>query len=244
MQVIDGGLSLTPSRPMLCRVLALLLMRPNHIVSTDAIIRELWDDDPPPSAMQTIQTYIHHIRKILGDGDSFRAAREILLTRKPGYLLKVDPVDIDSSRFTELLPQGRHKLEKGDYAGAVSSLRAALSLWDGPALADISAGPLLTAHIVDLEESRLAALELRIEADLKLGRHRHILGELRSLVEMYPLNERLRGQLVIALNRSGRRCEALGEYHRARRMLNEEFGLEPDRELRSIQQDILTEQVS
>lgn len=239
LQVLDGGADRTPSRAMPSRLLALLLMRANRPVSTEAIITELWGESPPRTAEATIQSYVHHIRKKLTDGETFRATREILVTRRKCYLLETKPGELDSSVFYDLVLRGRKALEHDEHQAARNHLSAALDLWRGPALSDIAAGPLLEAAVVQLEECRVAATELRIESEIQLGRHREVVGELRSLVELHPLNERLRAQLMYVLHRSGRRCEALEEYNRARQMLNQEFGLEPDRELRSMQYDIL-----
>lgn len=243
LQVFNEGLSFTPSRPLPRQILALLLMESNQVVSTDAITRELWDENPPRSARTTVQTYVHYLRKELGRGDAGQAAREILLTRSPGYLLRIDPADLDATRFSSLVRRGRSEFDSGHYAGAIKHLRDALVMWEGTALADVPRGPLLTAHVVNLEETRLVALELRIEAEMRMGGHRNVVGELRSLVETHPFNERIRAQLITALHESGRRGEALEEYSRARQILRDEFGLEPDHELRSVQRRILTAEV-
>lgn len=229
---------------MPCRVLALLLSCPNRVISVDTISRELWGDSPPRSATTTIQTYIHHIRKQFGNGDPGLAAREVLVTLKPGYLLRLDQESLDSECFRKLFQRAHENFERGAYDLAEENLRGALGLWRGSALSNISAGPVLSSHIVQLEENRLAALELRIEADMKLGRYRQVVGELRSLVETFPVNERLRAQLITALHHCGRRAEALSEYTKTWRMLAEEFGLEPTHELRSIQRDILSPRAS
>lgn len=240
LQVSAADPAWIPSRPMPCQLFALLLTRPNRIVSTDSIVKELWDENPPSSALATVQSYIHYIRKKLRGDDRLESNRQLVQTRKPGYLLDVTAGELDSTHFSELATRGRKAFESGHFHSAEIQLNSALNLWQGPALSNVTKGPLLRAHVAHLEECRMAALELRVEVDMKLGRHRELVGELMSLVETHPLNEKLRGQLVTALHRSGRRCEALEEYSRTRRMLNDEFGLEPDTELRTIQHHILT----
>lgn len=208
-------------------VLAVLLLHANQVVSADRLIDELWGASPPPTAGKSIQVHVSRLRKELGEGR--------LATRAPGYVLHVDPSELDLARFEHLVAEAR----TADPETAAQKLRAALALWRGPALADLAYEPFVQAEIARLEELRLAALDQRIDADLAAGRHAEIVGELEGLVSGHPLRERLRCQLMIALYRSGRQAEALDAYREARRELSEGLGLEPGEELRQLEHAIL-----
>jgi DNA-binding SARP family transcriptional activator len=231
----------TPTAPKVRWVLALLLTRANQVVGVETVINELWGDAPPRSAVTTAQTYIYQLRqtfrRILGD----KAAGELLTTRSPGYLLRIGPEACDATRFERMVEEGRVALDGGFYAEASRQLGEALALWRGAALGDVPAGRVLEAHVAHLEEMRLQALELRIQADLSLGRHRELIPELRSLVAAHPLNEWVHGQLINALNLSGRRSEALQAYQNLRRVLLDELGLEPSRQLQRLQRMVLND---
>lgn len=230
----------TPTAPKVCRVLALLLLRSNHVVSTDALIEELWGEDPPRSAVTTTQTYIYQLRKALGEDDSAPSDDDMLLTRPPGYVLQVEDGQIDTETFQHLTVEGNALLEEGQPDQAIRSLDEGLGLWRGSALADISCGRLLEASAVHLEELRLRATELRVQANMELGRHRALIPELRSLVATYPLNEWMHAQLIQALNGSGRRADALRAYQDLRNVLSDELGLDPAPELQRLQQEMLS----
>jgi predicted ATPase/DNA-binding SARP family transcriptional activator len=212
-------------------LLAALLLDANHVVSRDRLIDALWGEDPPDTARNTIQVYISQLRKLLPDG--------ALETAPPGYRLAVQNESVDLFEFVRLSQEGRTALARGDAAGAAEGLRAALALWRGPPLADLAWEPFAHAEIARLEELRLAALEDRIEADLALGRHGQLVGELERLVAEQPLRERLRGQLILALYRAGRQADALAVYQRARKTLVDELGLEPSESLRKLERAIL-----
>jgi DNA-binding SARP family transcriptional activator len=245
-EVVDGNRICTPTAPKLRRVLALLLLHANNVVTTQSLIEELWADEPPRSALTTVQTYIYQLRKILelreapACHQAQRVQESILLTKPLGYLLRVQPGELDLSRFGQLVQHGQQALDSGDIECASTALRKALALWRRPALADIETGPLLAAQTAALEEQRMNALELAIEADLRLGRHRELIGELKSLVIEHQLHEWFHAQLMLALHRSGRRAEALEVYQRLRRVLNQELGLEPSSELQRRQRAVLT----
>lgn len=234
-EVTDGSRICTPTAPKLRTVLALLLLRANQVVTTQALIEELWGYEPPRSALTTVQTYIYQLRKTL-DG---RKA-EILITKPLGYVLRVQPGELDLHRFEQLVEDGREALSNGDVEYASSAFRQALELWRRPALADITTGPLLEAHAAALDERRMNALEQRIEADLQLGRHRELIGELKSLIIAHQMHEWFHAALMLALHRSGRRAEALEVYQRLRRFLSEELGLEPSSDLQRLQRAVLT----
>jgi predicted ATPase/DNA-binding SARP family transcriptional activator len=212
-------------------LLAALLLEANQVVSRDRLIDGLWGEDPPETARNTIQVYVSQLRKLLPEG--------ALETAPPGYRLVVEPDTIDLFEFVRLSGEGRTALATGDAAGAADALRAAMALWRGPALADLAWEPFAHAEIGRLEELRLAALEDRIDADLALGRHGQLVGELERLVAEHPLRERLRGQLMLALYRAGRQADALAVYQRARKTLVDELGIEPGESLRKIERAIL-----
>jgi YVTN family beta-propeller protein len=215
-------------------VLALLLLHANEVVSSDRLIDELWPDQPPPSAAKIVQAHVSRLRKALdGDGDG------ILLTRGHGYLLRVEPGQLDLDRFQGLLDDGRAALAAGDPDRAAASLRNGLGLWRGPPLAEFAYDSFAQNEIARLEELHLAALEERIEADLALGRDADVVQELEQLVHRHPLREQLRGQLMLALYRSGRQAEALEIYRDGRRTLADELGLEPGPVLQQLERAIL-----
>ena len=219
--------------------MALLLLHANEVVSADLLIDGLWGDSPPETAANMLQGYVSHLRKVL-EPDRKRGEHELLVSRTPGYVLQIRPEQLDAERFSRLAREGRQLLEDDDAPAASERLRAALELWRGPALADLAYEPFAQAGAERLEESRLAALEDRIDADLAAGRHDALVPELRELVAKHPVRERLQGQLMAALYRCGRQAEALEVYSRGRRALREELGIEPGPALRSLQQAILS----
>jgi DNA-binding SARP family transcriptional activator len=227
LEVIEDGHALPLGGTKPRALLACLLLRANQVVSMDRLIEELWPDAAPRTAAKTIQVYVWKLRKELGEGR--------LVTRPPGYLLRVDSSELDLTRFEALLEEARGV----DPKRAAEHLCEALTLWRGQPLADLAYEPFAQTDIARLEELRLAALEERIEADLATGRHRELVGELEALVAEHPLRERLRGQLMLALYRSGRQAEALEVYQVARRTLVEELGLEPSAALQRLEKAIL-----
>jgi DNA-binding SARP family transcriptional activator len=227
LEVVEDGRALPLGGTKQRALLACLLLRANQLVSTDRLVEELWPQGAPRTAAKTIQVYVSKLRKELGEGR--------LVTHAPGYVLRVDPSELDLARFEALFEEAR----RVDPRRAAEPLREALALWRGPALADLAYEPLAQTEIARLEELRLAALEERIEADLTTGRHAERVGELEALVADHPLRERLRGQLMLALYRSGRQAEALEVYHDARRTLVEELGLEPSVALQRLEKAIL-----
>ncbi|TYB60570.1 AfsR/SARP family transcriptional regulator [Nonomuraea sp. PA05] len=243
LRVLDGGREVTPTAPKLRQVLTFLLLRRNNIVQTTELIDELWGENPPSSALSTLQTYIYKLRKILSH-DRVDSLEEILQTQSWGYMLTVEHDDLDLNQFERLLSEGVAALKRNETEKAAKSLAEALSLWRGLALADVAAGSLLSAYVASLEESRLRALELRIESDLRLGRHREVVGELKHLVSVHPLHEAFYAQLMNALHRSGRRWEALEVYQRLRATLVEEVGIEPSTETQRLHQSLLSEETS
>ena len=226
----DQSRELALGGPKQRAVLAILLLHAREVVSADRLIDDLWGEHSPASAAKTVQVYVSNLRKALGDG--------ILLTRAGGYALEAEAGDIDAERFRELAGEGHEALRDGNAHVAVERLREALGLWRGPALADFGYEPFAQAELARLEEARLAAAEDWIDAELELGGHAMLVGELESLVRANPLRERLRGQLMRALYRSGRHPEALAAYRDAVAALDE-IGLQPGPELRQLEEAIL-----
>ncbi|MBD0424098.1 AfsR/SARP family transcriptional regulator [Streptomyces sp. NPDC052309] len=237
--VADDGSVHLPTTPKVCQTLALLLTPPGELVTAESLVRELWGDTPPRSAPATVQTYVHQARRMLDEhGPASRGSR-LLVTRPPGYVLEVDPDDVDITVFERLVTRARAALEDDRPEAAAHDLCAALALWRGPVLSNVSAGKILEGRVVYLTELRIRALELRIEAENRLGRLREAIPELRTLVHDYPLNEWFHGQLISALHRAGRRAEALEAYQNLYRILDTELGLEPSPELRRLQAELL-----
>ncbi|MBF8191925.1 winged helix-turn-helix domain-containing protein [Nonomuraea sp. K274] len=236
LAVIHEGRDITPTAPKVRQVLAFLLVRKGQIVQISEFIDELWGDQPPESAMTTLQTYIYKLRKEVLDPSGL--AR--LHTQQCGYLLEVPDERVDVGVFEQAAKEGRQLLERGDAQRAGELLSEALSVWRGQALLGVTTGEILSAHVTRLEENRLRALEMHIEADMHLGRYRELISELKTLVHDYPLHERFYGDLMTALNRSGRRYEALEVYRRLRKVLIDELGLEPSAALQRLHQSLLS----
>jgi DNA-binding SARP family transcriptional activator/ABC-type branched-subunit amino acid transport system substrate-binding protein/DNA-binding beta-propeller fold protein YncE len=215
-------------------LLALLLLRASEVVSIDRLIDELWGDEPPATAVKTLQAHVSRLRSALNGAGDGR-----LETRGHGYVLHVRPGELDADRFRDLLEQGRSRLARGDAAGAAETLNESLALWRGEALAGLRRSTFARSEIARLDEMRLAAIEERIEADLARGRHAALVPELERLVAQHPLRERLRGQLMLALYRADRQAEALSVYQAGRRALAEDLGLEPSQGLRRLERQIL-----
>jgi DNA-binding SARP family transcriptional activator len=221
-------------------LLAALVVHANEVISADRLIEVLWGAEPPVTAANTLQTYISHLRRTLEPDRAPRARGGVLCTRRQGYALAVAPEAIDAVRFERLARDGRDALPS-DPAQAAEKLRAALALWRGKPLAEFSFELFAQAEITRLTELRAAALENRIEADLALGRHAALCGELIQAVAEEPLRERLWSQLIRALYRCGRQAEALEAYARLRGQLAELLGIDPSPELVRLQQAVLTQ---
>ena len=236
LEVLDGDRVIALGGLRQRALLTILVLRANEVVATDRLIDELWGERPPPTARQTVQVYVSQLRRALrAEG----AADGAIETRAPGYVLHIGPAGLDVDRFDALFAAGRDTLAAGDPGTAAAMLREGLALWRGPPLADFAYEPFARRSIALLEERRLACLEERIEADLQLGRHAALVGELEDLVGEHPLRERLRGQLMVALNGSGRQAEALERYAAGRRVLIDELGIEPGPALRDLEMRIL-----
>lgn len=212
-------------------LLAILILHRGELVSGERLADELWGEHPPATASKTLQGYISRLRRTLGE--------EVLHTRGHGYVLTIPPGELDVDQFERLTLEGRNALAKGDAATAAERLRDALAVWRGPPLADFTFEQFAQAEIARLEEARLASLEDRVEADLGLGRHGQLVAELERLVREHPGRERLRGQLMLSLYRSGRQADALECYRAGRQAMIEELGIEPSRALQDMEGAIL-----
>jgi DNA-binding SARP family transcriptional activator len=212
-------------------VLFSLLLHRNEVVSSERLIDEVWGETAPRTANKTLQLYVSQLRKVLPSG---------MLATQPGagYILHVSDDEIDAGRFERLLAAGRDLLEQGEAPKAAETLRAALALWRGKALAEVAYDDFAQAESERLNGLRLEALEARIEADLALGRHTAVVGDLERLSQEHPLREHLLALYMLALYRCGRQADALEAYRTGRRRLLE-LGIEPSSELRGLEQQIL-----
>jgi DNA-binding SARP family transcriptional activator/ABC-type branched-subunit amino acid transport system substrate-binding protein/streptogramin lyase len=235
LEVLDGGrpVDIPPGKPR--ALLALLLVHANEVVSTDRIVEALWNGRPPPTAGKIVQNAISQLRKSLTE----TRHDSVLLRRGQGYVLLVEPGERDVDRFAALLADGRASLAEGEPARAEARFRDALALWRGPALAEFSYEGFAQSEIAELEELRATALEELAEALLALGRQDEVVPHLERLVREHPLRERPRGQLMLALYRSGRQADALQVFADTRRVLLDELGIEPGRPLQELQRAIL-----
>jgi DNA-binding SARP family transcriptional activator/tetratricopeptide (TPR) repeat protein len=214
-------------------LLAILLLHANEVVSSDRLIQALWGEEPLENAAKALQVAVSRLRRALDQ------AAGLLVTRPPGYELRLGRDQLDLHRFEDRVAAGREALAAGDPARAAAEVDDALALWRGPPLADLAYESFSQAEISRLEELRIAALEDRFAANLELGRHADVVSELEALVRDYPLRERLREQLMLALYRSGRQADALAAYRDARGTLVDELGIEPGRRLRDVHEQIL-----
>ena len=235
-EAVEGDRRLVLGGPKQRAVLAILLLHRGEVVSTDRLIDELWGERPPATGAKAVQVHVSNLRKALGNG--------LLVTQGHGYLLRTSPGQLDLDRFDALVAEARQALRAGRAQDASDRFREALALWRGRALEDFAFEGFAQSATAQLEEHRLAALEDRIEADLALGEHAALVGELESLVREHPMRERLHLQLMLALYRCGRQADALERYQTARRALIDELGIEPGPALRELERSILTQDPS
>jgi DNA-binding SARP family transcriptional activator/class 3 adenylate cyclase len=235
---IDGGAPVALGGLRQRALLAVLGLHANEVVSIDRLVDELWGDNPPPTAVHTVQVFVSRLRSALA------LAGERLVTRRPGYALEVGVDEIDAGLCERLYGSARSALTTGNAANAAELLNEAQALWRGPPLAEFTYEPFAQATIARLEELRLSCREELIEAGLALGRHAELVSDLEALVREQPFRERPRGQLMLALYRCGRQAEALDAFHQARRMLVEELAVEPSGGLRELEQAILRQDAS
>ena len=215
-------------------LLAALLLRANQVVPAAELAGFIWEGSPPGTARVTLQNYVKRVRQALGP-----AGYERIVTRPSGYAIEIVPGELDVAQFAQLTAAGRTAARAGNWKRAASQLGEALALWRAEPLADVPSAALRQAQLPRLVELRLEAAEARAEAELHLGRHAEIIGELAALVAAEPLRERLTELLMLALYRSGQQSAALAVYRRARRRLVEQVGIEPGPGLREMNQKIL-----
>jgi DNA-binding SARP family transcriptional activator len=242
LEILAGQRQIQIAAPKQRALLAVLLLNANQIISTDWLITYLWGERAPATATNLVRVYVSQLRRLLGSGGGVSA--DLLSTESPGYRLEVAAGELDLQEFDGLVAEAEAAMAAGQVDKAATHLHAALALWRGPALSDVPSDLLAHVDVPRLEERRLAALEARIDADLRLGRHQRLVGELGTLVALHPLRERLQGQFMLALYRAGRRADALQAYQRIRQDLIEEFGLDPSPTLQALQHAILTDDVS
>jgi DNA-binding SARP family transcriptional activator len=223
----------------------MLLLNANRVVPVDRLAEDLYGDAMPASALTQIQAHISQLRRLLDPDHGPAGARgSVVETRAPGYLLRLAPEQLDLRRFERGAAEAADASARADHEQAARLLRGALELWRGPALADFAGDPFAEPAIARLEEMRIGAIEDQIDADLARGRHAERVGELEALVSEHPFRERVRGQLMVALYRSGRQAEALAVYRRTREVLIAELGIEPSSALQALERAILTHDAS
>lgn len=246
LTVYEHGRSVVPSAAKPRQLLALLALHSERVVTVPTLMEEIWGADIPRSASTTLQTYILQLRRRItealadGTGPAVPGAKDVLTTRFNGYLLKVQPGQVDAHEFEQLCAAGRAAHAAGDHRAASDLLGRSLDLWQGPALVDVRVGPVLELEVLRLDEQRMASLELRIDADLRSGRHVEVVPELRVLTARHPMHEGFCAQLMLALHRSDGSWRALEAYQRLRGALVRELGLEPSSALQHLHQAVLS----
>lgn len=238
-----NGASIVPTASKPRQLLALLALHAGRVMPVQTLMEEIWRGQPPQSSFTTLQTYILQLRRRLDaamGSDAPGKAKDVLVTRHGGYLLQIPEDCVDAHQYERLIMEGRDAFDARDSALASERFGKALDLWDGRALVDVRLGPVLDIEVIRLEESRLVTIERRIDADLQLGRHAELLGELRQLTLRHLLHEGLHAQFILAQYRSGRQAAALGSYHALCARLREELGVEASPQLQRLYQAMLT----
>lgn len=238
----ERGVAVVPSAHKPRQVLGLLAARAGGVVTVSDLMEEIWGDKVPRTGATTLQVYILQLRRLIGHAlqdETARRAKDVLITHHGGYELAIGAGWSDVAEFNRLVDAGRRAARLGDDLSASHLLGSALALWRGSVLVDVRHGRQLELEALGLQESRMSALELRIESDIRLGRHREVVSELRVLTARYPMHEMLCLLLMVALYRSGNGPRALDAFHALRRTLHEELGVEPSARIRSVQQAVL-----
>jgi SARP family transcriptional regulator, regulator of embCAB operon len=242
LMVTHQGRDATPSARKPKKVLSLLLLNEGEVVSTDALITEIWDAWPPRSVQTTLQTYVMQVRKHLSGALRIPVAaisKEVLITRNGGYMLMLPEATVDLYEYRSLEQAGMGALRMRDDDNAVRIFNEALAFWRGRALADVELGRLLEPAVAWVQQSRLTVMECRLEAELRRGRHRESLSELASLAMQYAYNENLHALYMVALYRSDRRGHALEVYRKLRESLIDELGIDPSPRLQQLHHALL-----
>ncbi|MGW9495871.1 AfsR/SARP family transcriptional regulator [Streptomyces prasinus] len=243
LSIHHGTVEMTPTAQKPRTLLALLLLHHGQVVPVVDMMDELWKGVPPKNARAALQIYVFHLRKALARGTgvpSAEVARTMLRTVQNGYRLAVEPAHFDLEIHHRLRRAGGSAMAAGDLRSAAMYFREALNLWHGPVMSDVEPGTRIRAEAAALEQSRMTMLDYRIELDLKLGLHRQLLSELAVLTSQNRFHENVHAQYMIALYRSGYRIRALELFHKLRRDLLDEFGLEPSAKLKEFHQSVLT----
>ncbi|MFF7642781.1 BTAD domain-containing putative transcriptional regulator [Streptomyces canus] len=233
-----------PSAPKTRQLLALLVLNEGSLVTLDTCVQELWGEDAPRSAVQSLHTRVFHIRQALAalpEIGTPEVAKRVLETHHQGYILNLSTGCLDVHALDKQLAQARGARAGDDALEISRALRGALRLWRGATLADVETGMHLQAHVTRLEGIRMTALEQCLDAELRLGMHHQLISELGDLVIRFPTHENLHAQYMLALYRSGRTAQALDVYQDLNRRLVEELGIEPSHKLRSLQTAVLAE---
>ena len=242
VEAVADGESVELGGGKLRSLLGLLLLDANRVVSSERLIDALWGASPPETATNVLQVYVSQLRRALREAEPGSDCR--LVTRRPGYMLRVAPAELDLARFEHGVAEGRAALAAGSPEAGATLLREALGRWRGDPLEGAEVESLALADVERLAEERLAALADRVEAELQLGRHDAVVGELEALAAANPLHERLTGQLMLSLYRAGRQADALEVYRRTRELLVEELGIEPGPTLHALERAILVQDPS
>ncbi|WP_307676462.1 AfsR/SARP family transcriptional regulator [Streptomyces sp. V4I2] len=221
------------------QMLSLLLARSNEVVSIDALIDELWGDRVPRTAVTTLQTYVYHARKLFETELRVEHPEQLLVTCTSGYLMALADTELDAILFEALISEGMSCFNDGHAEAALDHFSKALSLSRSPAFLGMPMGRSLEMHSIYLQELRLSAISVRVDAYKSLGRHRELIPELRSLVSENPLNENFHAQLIDSLHHCGRRAEALQAYQRLSNVLDVELGVRPSLQLQDLYQKLL-----
>lgn len=237
-----GDVSIVPTATKQHRIMALLAMNAGRMVTVPTLMEEIWGTAVPRSAATTLHTYIVHLRRRLGFALAESAdhdAKKLLVTVGNGYVMEIDDNDVDVTRYGSRSAAGRNAFRDGDFEAASRELSTALAMWRGPALADVNVGPHLAIERLGLEERRLCDLDLRIDADLRLGQHQLMVDELAVLCARHPMRENFHAQYILALYRSGRQSEAQHVYLRLRNSVVNLLGVEPAPRLQELHRAIL-----
>ncbi|WP_067900825.1 AfsR/SARP family transcriptional regulator [Actinomadura chibensis] len=239
LTILSQGRDFTPSAPKVLQVFALLALRANKIVPTDTLIEELWDENPPRSANTTVQTYIYQIRRILERAKVGEDDDEPLVTKMPGYILRIRPADLDLHLFDALAAEGRELYEQREYFRSIKALEQALDLWSEGPLSNVKLGPRLLPQVINLRERYRSILQMCIRAKAACGMQADIIADLQELRLTFPYDEWIHEQLILALWQNGRRSDAMGVYRSLREVLSSQLGIDPSPEIEKIHAELL-----
>ncbi|MGC0380111.1 AfsR/SARP family transcriptional regulator [Streptomyces sp. SAI-129] len=238
----ERGISVVPSAAKPRQILAVLAFQAGRVVTVSTLMEEIWGEAVPRSAATTLQTYILQLRRKIAAAlpeHAERGAKDVLVTRHGGYLLDMPPGQVDAQEYEQCASAGRAAFDARDDAAASELLSTALGMWRGPALVDVRVGRVLELEVLRIDQDRLAVLERRIAADLRLARHSELVPELTVLTARYPMHENFCALLMLAAYRSGNAWRALQAFQQLRTTLIEELGLEPSPRLQRLHQSVL-----